>query len=100
MIISLSCDKLRLVAQQAGISFSTTLNAQLTKELGVLKALSGPAFDSAYLHDMDNIHAKDGAAFLKESGSGNDPGLKAFAAETHRIVLRHIGEIRSIGAGS
>lgn len=93
-------DKLKSVAQQAGISFPATLNAHFTKELDVLKALSGPAFDMAYLRDMGDIHAKDGAAFLKESGSGTDPGLKAFAAETHRIVLRHIGEIKAIGAGN
>jgi putative membrane protein len=92
-------DKLKSVAQQAGISFPATLNAHFTKELDVLKDMSGPAFDKAYLRDMEDIHAKDGAAFLKESESGTDPRLKAFAAETHRIVLRHIGEIKAIGAG-
>ena len=46
---------------------------------------------------MKDIHAKDGAAFAKESTSGTDPQLRAFAAETHRIVERHIGELKAVG---
>ena len=47
---------------------------------------------------MEEIHAKDGAAFAKEAASGSNPKLKAFAAETHRIVVRHIGELKALGA--
>jgi hypothetical protein len=39
------------------------------------------------------IHAADGAAFAKEATSGANPDLKAFAAETYRIVQRHLGEL-------
>jgi putative membrane protein len=42
---------------------------------------------------MKDIHAKDGAAFAKEASGGSNPALKAFAAETHAIVLMHIGEL-------
>jgi putative membrane protein len=75
-------------------------HAQFQNELDVLKALSGPAFDAAYLRDMEDIHAKDGAAFANEAIAGSNPKLKAFATETHRIVLRHIGELKAIGPTS
>ena len=58
-----------------------------------MTALSGAAFDAAYLRDMRDIHAKDGTAFAKESTGGTNAALRGFASETHRIVLRHIGEL-------
>jgi putative membrane protein len=91
-------DKLKSIASDAGATFPDTLNPKFQKELDDLKALSGTAFDAAYLRDMEDIHAKDGAAFAKESVSGSNPKLKAFASETHRIVLRHIGELRALSA--
>ncbi len=90
-------DKLKSIASDAGITFPDTLNAQFQKELDDLKALSGAAFDNAYLRDMQDIHAKDGAAFAVEAKSGGNPKLRAFAAETHRIVERHIGELHAVG---
>ncbi len=89
--------KLKQVAADAGITFPDTLNAQFQGKLDDLKALSGPAFDNAYLHDMQDIHAKDGAAFAAEAKGGANPKLRAFAAETYRIVQRHIGELKAVG---
>ena len=85
-------------AADAGIPFPDTLNATFQKQLDDLKAKSGTAFDAAYLHAMGVIHAKDGAAFAAEAKSRGNAKLVAFAAETHRIVLRHIGEIRALDA--
>jgi putative membrane protein len=90
-------DKLKAIAQASGITISAALNAQFQTELDDLKAKSGLGFDAAYLHAMELIHTKDGAAFAMEAKSGSNPPLRAFAAETHRIVLRHIGELRAIG---
>jgi putative membrane protein len=91
-------DKLKSIASAAGVTFPDTLNASFQAEYDGLKAKSGAAFDAAYLSDMEAIHAKDGAAFAKEARGGSDPDLKAFAVETHRIVLRHIGELKAVGA--
>jgi putative membrane protein len=90
-------EKLKSIASDAGVTFPDALNPAFQKKLDDLKALSGTAFDAAYLRDMEDIHAKDGAAFAKESTAGSNPKLKVFAAETHRIVLRHIGELRAVG---
>lgn len=92
-------EKLRSIAGDAGLSFPNALNAMFQKKLDDLKALSGTAFDAAYLREMADIHAKDGAAFAAEVKSGSNPKLKAFAAETYRIVQRHIGEIRAAVPG-
>jgi putative membrane protein len=90
-------DKLKSIATANGLEFPKSLNPQFQKELDDLTALSGPAFDAAYLRDMKDIHEKDGAAFAKESTAGTNAALKTFASETHRIVLRHIGELSAIG---
>ncbi len=92
-------DKLKSIASANGLDFPSTLNPQFEKELDSLKSLSGTAFDAAYLQDMEVIHAKDGAAFAKEAAHGTNPQLRAFAAETHRIVVRHIGELKALGPG-
>ena len=93
-------DKLKAIAADVGIDLPDTLNPQFQKELDDLKALSGTAFDAAYLKDMEAIHAKDGAAFATEANGGTNPKLRAFATETHRIVVRHIGELRASGPGT
>ena len=92
--------KLKAIADKAGITLQPKLNQQFERKVDELRSLSGPAFDAAYLREMDDIHAKDGAAFAKEASDGSNPQLKSFAAQTHRIVLRHIGEIRALGAAS
>jgi putative membrane protein len=88
-------DKLSSIAKGAGIPVADSLNAQFQQKLDNLKSLSGPAFDAAYLNDMNDIHNKDGAAFAKEAASGTNPDLRAFATETHRIVVRHLGELHA-----
>jgi putative membrane protein len=93
-------DKLKSICQAAGVPIADTLNAQFQKRLDDLKGLSGSAFDTAYLREMDDIHWKDGAAFKVETKQGTNPALRAFAAETHRIVLRHLAELHAVGAAT
>jgi putative membrane protein len=87
--------KLKAIADANGIALQDVLNPMFQQKLDALSALSGGAFDAEYLKDMKAIHAKDGAAFAKEASGGTNPALKEFAAETHRIVLRHIGELNA-----
>ncbi len=89
--------KLAALAKADGIPVEGKLNATFERQLDEMRSLSGPAFDAAYLHAMADIHAKDGAAFTREAKEGSDPKLKSFAAQTHRIVVRHVGEISAIG---
>ena len=86
-------DKLKAICRSNGIDFPDKLNPEFQSRLDKMKAEPGPKFDAAYLEDMKKIHAGDGAAFAKEAMGGTNPQLKAFAAETFRIVRRHIGEL-------
>lgn len=91
-------DKLKAISAAAGIPIADALNPQFQKELEDLKALSGSSFDVTYLREMDEIHKKDGAAFATEAKSGSNRALREFAAETRRIVQRHLGELHASGA--
>jgi len=85
--------RLKAVSSSEGVTFSSTPNAQFAGKMATLEGLSGAAFDQAYMSDMAALHDADGAAFLKESEDGGSAAYRAFGAETHRIVQRHIGAI-------
>lgn len=86
-------DKLKSIMEANGMTFPTGLNAEFTARLSKLNNLPADQFDAAYLADMKKIHHADGAAFAKEARNGSNADLKAFAAETYRIVQRHLGEL-------
>lgn len=90
--------KLRSIASANGVDLPTQLNADFQKRVDHLSGLSGAAFDEAYLQEMDKIHALDGAAFAQEEKTGQNADLKAFGAETVRIVERHIGALHGTEA--
>ena len=87
--------KLKSIASAADIDVGDSLDPMFQQQLDGLRGLSGTAFDVAYLKAMKVIHAKDGAAFAAEAKGGTDPKLRDFAAETHRIVESHIGELNA-----
>ena len=86
-------DKLKSIMEANGLQFPTALNAEFQARLDKLSGLAGAAFDASYLKTISEIHHIDGAAFKQESTGGSNPDLKSFAAETYRIVLRHLGEL-------
>ena len=85
--------KLKSVAKDAGVEFESKLNAEFQGKLDKLSALSGKAFDEAYVTAMEEVHKVDGGLFAKEAKEGGTSGFKAFAAETHSIVEMHIGAL-------
>ena len=86
-------DKLKSIVEANGMTFPASLNPEFQARLDRISALPSDQFDMAYIKDMKKIHQADGAAFAKEAKSGTNPDLKAFAAETYRIVQRHLGEL-------
>jgi putative membrane protein len=86
-------DKLKSIVEANGMQFPSSLNAEFQARLDKMSALPAGQFDAAYIDDMKKIHLADGAAFKKEASEGSNPDLKAFAAETYRIVQRHLGEL-------
>jgi putative membrane protein len=86
-------DKLKSIVEANGMEFPKQLNAEFQGRLDAISSLPTNKFEPAYIEDMKKIHAADGAAFAKEAIAGANPDLKAFAAETYRIVERHLGEL-------
>ena len=91
--------KLRSIASANGVDLPPQLNADFQQRVDHLSGLSDAAFDQAYLQEMGKIHALDGAAFAQEAKSGQNTDLRAFGAETVRIVERHIGALHGTDAG-
>ena len=86
-------NRLQAISSSEGLAIDPAPNAEFKGKLAHLASLTGRAFDAAYLGDMAALHDADGAAFAKEAGDGGSPAYRAFGAETHRIVQRHIGAI-------
>jgi putative membrane protein len=55
-----------------------------------LSALSGAAFDKAYMKAMVRDHRKDVKEFERESANGMDSDVKAFAAKTLPTLKEHL----------
>jgi len=87
--------KLKAILEKNGMTFPAALNAEFQARLDKISALTADKFDAAYVEDMKKIHDADGAAFAKEAKEGTNADLKEFAAETYRIVQRHLGELNA-----
>jgi putative membrane protein len=85
--------KLKSVANSIGVEFSSSLKPEFQQRLDTLKGLSGSAFDQAYLAEMIKVHNIDGGLFAQAAKTANSSSLRAFAAETSKIVDRHIGAL-------
>ena len=82
--------KLKQVSASKAVTIASTLNAEFAARLAKLKSASDAEFDAAYVADMSAIHDKDVKLFIQESSEGSE-GYKEFAAETAKVVQRHIG---------
>ncbi|HYY98763.1 MAG TPA: DUF4142 domain-containing protein [Pyrinomonadaceae bacterium] len=84
------------VASGKGLTLPTALDAKHQAEVQKLSALSGDAFDRAYVKMMVKDHKKDVAEFQKESARGADPDIKSFAARTLPTLQEHLQMIQRI----
>ena len=82
--------ELSTLARNKNMELPTTMLAQHQQHIGHLKALSGPAFDKAYMSMMVQDHEKDVAAFQQAAQSETDPDLKAFAQKTLPVLKSHL----------
>jgi putative membrane protein len=78
------------IATRKGITIPTSLDAKHQATKDKLSKLSGAAFDKAYMDDMVKDHHTDVAEFRKESTSGSDSDVKAFAAKTLPTLEEHL----------
>jgi putative membrane protein len=72
------------------LTLPTQLDAKHKSEMGRLSAMSGNAFDAAYMQHMVQDHKKTVADFQKQAQSGSDPALKSFAQKYLPIIQQHL----------
>jgi|JI10StandDraft_1071094.scaffolds.fasta_scaffold233056_1 putative membrane protein len=93
--------ELTQLASQKGVQVS---ESSMNKDKNKFSKMQGAAFDRAFMQHMIKDHQKDIAMFEKESNSGSDPDVKAFAAKTLPTLREHLEQARSVanslGSGS
>jgi putative membrane protein len=87
---SKSNTELQQLASSKGLTLPTDLDASHKNKRAKLEKLSGAQFDRAYMSEMVADHKKDVAEYRKQSTSGKDSDLKAFAAKTLPTLEDHL----------
>jgi len=83
-------DELKSVAAKDNMTLPATLSAKDQALYNKLSALSGPAFDKAYMKAMVKDHEEDIKEFQKEASKGTNPGIKNFASATLPTLQEHL----------
>ncbi|MDP9192827.1 MAG: DUF4142 domain-containing protein [Acidobacteriota bacterium] len=78
------------LATTKGLALATELTGNPKDALDHLTAMSGAAFDKAYMAHMVEDHEKDVAAYDKASTSASDSDLKAWAGRTLPALKEHL----------
>jgi len=83
-------DELKQWASQKKVTLPEKLDQKHQATRDRLAKLSGAAFDREYMHEMVMDHQHDVAAFTRESKTGKDPDLKAWAGKTLPTLQDHL----------
>jgi putative membrane protein len=88
-------DELKTLAAQRGITLPTEPAAKDKALTTRLSKMQGASFDRTYMRNMVSDHKKDVAAFRKESTSGKDPEVKAWATKMLPTLEEHLKEAQA-----
>ncbi len=89
-------EQMKPVAQQLGVSEPNGVSKKDKATMAKLEALSGPAYDQAYIKDMVKDHKKDLSDFQTEASSGQDPTVKDAANQGSKVIAQHLQMIQQI----
>ena len=89
-------DELKSLAQTKNVTLPSDVDAKDKATHDRFAKLSGAAFDRAYIQHMVAGHRKAVAAFKKESTSGKDPDVKAWATKTLPTIEDHLKTAQDI----
>ncbi len=87
-------NELSALAQKKNITLPKDLTSAEKATRDRLAKLNGAAFDKAYMRDMVRDHSNDVAAFSRESKSGKDADVKAWAGQTLPTLEDHLKQAR------
>ena len=83
-------DQLLKMAQAKGITPPTDLNDMQNQQKTMLTSEKGAKFDRDYMHGQVTDHQAMVQAFQDEAQNGQDPDIKAFAANTVPTIQQHL----------
>jgi putative membrane protein len=89
-------EQMKPVAQQLGVSDPYDVSKKDKATMAKLQALSGPAFDVAYIRDMVKDHKQDLSEFQTEASSGQDQTVKDAANQGSKVIAQHLQMIQQI----
>jgi len=89
-------EQMKPVAQQLGVKEPSGPSKKDKATLTKLQALSGDAFDKAYVQTMLKDHKHDHMAFQHEAQMGSDPNVKQAAAQGEQVISAHLQMIKQI----
>jgi putative membrane protein len=88
--------ELMQLAGRKNIQLPTDVKSDQKSEQDKLSKLSGADFDKEYVDYMAKDHEEDVSEFQKQSQSGGDAEIKAFAAKTLPVIQHHLQMIKEI----
>lgn len=92
--------KLQSVAQQAGLTVPTSIDAEHNKSMITpMHALKGAAFDHKYIQTMVTGHTQAIAIYKKEADDAQNPAIKAYAQDTLPVLQKHLDHAKAIEQG-
>ena len=89
-------DQMKPVAQQLGVSVPNQVSKKDRQTMAKLQALSGSAYDQAYIKDMIKDHKQDLSEFQTEASSGQDQTVKDAATQGSQVISQHLQMIQQI----
>jgi len=93
-------EELKTIATQKNVTWPTETDRDHKALMTKLSKLSGAEFDRAYMQAMVDGHKKVAADVRKESTSGSDPDVKAWATKALPTIEMHLKEAESINRGA
>jgi putative membrane protein len=87
---------LKALAAKEGVTLPDSLDAKHQGMVDKLAALSGSAFDEAYIAAMVKGHKMDAKAFKAESAATTDVDIKSFVDKSLPVVQMHLEHIKAM----
>jgi putative membrane protein len=89
-------DDLKALAAKEGVTLPDSLDAKHQGMLDKLAALTGSAFDDAYVAAMIKGHKNDAKAFKAESSATQDADIKSFLDKSIPVVESHLQHVTTM----
>ena len=83
-------DQMKPIAQQIGVKVPDGPSKKDKATMAKLEALSGDAFDKAYMKDMVKDHKADDSDFKYEAENGSNPQVEQAASQGEQIISQHL----------